>query len=72
MLLVMRPTTEREHLTARWDTVNKRLADLSALRDHAPEGDDVGDEERALLAEMDRIQGWLGQLASRRGYSERR
>ena len=57
----MRPTTEPEHLSARWDAVNRRLAELSAARTHTPEGDAVGEEERALLAELDRIEGRLAE-----------
>lgn len=59
----MRPTTEREHLSARWDAVNRRLAEIAAGRDRTPEGDEVGEEERALLEELDRIEGRLGALA---------
>ena len=57
MLAAMRPTTEREHLSDRWAAVHLLLADIAAGRDHTPEGDEVGDEERALLAELDRIEG---------------
>jgi hypothetical protein len=39
----VRPTTEREHLSARWDAVNRRLAEIAAARDHTPEGEAVGD-----------------------------
>ncbi|MCC7387313.1 MAG: hypothetical protein IT431_00950 [Phycisphaerales bacterium] len=60
----MRPTTEPEHLSARWDAVNRRLAELSAARTGTPEGDAVGEEERALLEELDRIEGRLGDRAA--------
>ena len=59
----MRPTTEPEHLSARWDAVNRRLAEIAAGRTHTPEGDEVGEEERALLEELDRIEGRLGELS---------
>ena len=61
----MRPTTEREQLADRWAAVHLLLAEIAARRDHTPEGDEVGDEERALLAELDRIEGRLGRM--RRG-----
>jgi hypothetical protein len=57
----VRPTTEPGHLSPRWDAVNRRLAELSAARTHTPEGDAVGEEERALLAELDRVEGRLGE-----------
>ena len=57
----MRPTTEPEHLSARWDAVNRRLGEIAACRTHTPEGEAVGDEERALLEELDRIEGRLGE-----------
>jgi hypothetical protein len=56
---LLRPTTEPEHLSARWDAVNRRLEQVGAGRAHTPEGDDVGDEERGLLEELDRIEGWV-------------
>ncbi|MCC7390449.1 MAG: hypothetical protein IT431_16980 [Phycisphaerales bacterium] len=57
----MRLTTEPEHLSVRWDAVNRRLAEIAAGRTRPPEGDAVGEEERALLAELDRIEGRLGE-----------
>ena len=58
----MRPTTEPEHLSARWDAVNRRLAELATTRNGTPEGDEVGDEERALLEELDRAEGRVEEM----------
>lgn len=66
--LPVRPATDTEMLKARWDAVNAELAAIAAGRDRKPEGDEVGERERALLAELDRIEGMAGGL-QRRGCS---
>lgn len=57
----MRESTDREQLAPSWDVVSRCLAELAAGRDHTPEGDEVGEGERALLEELDRIEGRLGE-----------
>lgn len=52
-------------LKARWDAVNAELAAIAARRDRTPEGDEVGERERALLEELDRIEGLAGGLQRR-------
>lgn len=61
----VRPATDTEILKARWDAVNAELAAIAAGRDRTPEGDEVGERERALLAELDRIEGIAGGLPKR-------
>jgi hypothetical protein len=43
------------------NAVNRRQAEIAAARTGTPEGEAVGEEERALLEELDRIEGRLGQ-----------
>ena len=57
-----RPPTEPERLFARRDAVNRCLEELSAGRTHTPESDEVGEEERGLLEELDQIEGRVGEL----------
>lgn len=61
----MRPATDTEVLKARWGAVNAEHAAIAAGRDRTPEGDEVGERERALLAELDRTEGLAGRLAAR-------
>ncbi|QKK09738.1 MAG: hypothetical protein HND58_17265 [Planctomycetota bacterium] len=42
----MRLTTEHEQLADRWAAAHLLLTDIATGRDHTPEGDEVGLEER--------------------------